>query len=128
MSKSLIWEFANFRAISPGKTAHYLLKKRNYWWKRGPQRRKNVVTCNRLRQVKEKKQRKNLDVTHILRSPFVVQKLSLYTTRRTSTEFWWVNGWMDGWMDRWVVIFYPLGFSLFSTIITSKMSWFQKYA
>ena len=39
---------------------------------------------------------------------------------------WWVDGWMGGWMGGWVVIFYPLRFPLFSSMISSKMCWFQK--
>ena len=35
MSKFWIWEFGNFRAISPGKTARY-------WWKRDSQHFRNV--------------------------------------------------------------------------------------
>ena len=33
----------------------------------------------------------------------------------------WMDGWVDGWMGGRVVIFYPLRFSLFSSIKTSNL-------
>ena len=40
----------------------------------------------------------------------------------------WVDGWVDGWVGGWVVIFLPLQFSFFSSMITSNTSWFQNSA
>ena len=36
-------------------------------------------------------------------------------------------GWMGGWVDGWMAIFYPLRFSLFSSMLTSNMCLFQKW-
>ena len=44
------------------------------------------LPCNWVSQA-EKITKKNLDVTNILRSPFGVQRLSIYTTRRSAPSF-----------------------------------------
>ena len=42
--------------------------------------------------------------------------------------FYCVDGWVGGWVDGWGVIFCPLRFSLFSSMLTSNMCLFQKWA
>ena len=55
-------------------------------------------------------------------APFGAQRLSLYTARAEGPSC------VDGWVGGSVVIFYPLRFSLFLSMLTSNMCLFQNWA